>query len=99
MFHTSVLRELLSTLEIADNETITQDFTLEPSATELAEIIISGYSSGIVKGLNQQKSDLNVTNVISSDQVGKFPDANVGDVLKEFLGFPCREIKGKHEIL
>lgn len=73
-------------IKIEDNETITQDFTLEPSATELAEIIVSGYSSGIVKGMNQQKSDLNVTNVISSDQVGKFPDANVGDVLKRVSG-------------
>ena len=82
-------------IKIEDNETITQDFTLEPSATELAEIIISGYSSGIVKGLNQQKSDLNVTNVISSDQVGKFPDANVGDVLKRVSGVSMQGDQGE----
>ena len=70
-------------VELTDNSTTTKDFTLEPSATELAEIVVSGYSSGIVKGLNQQKADLNVTNIISADQVGKFPDDNVGDVLKQ----------------
>ena len=58
-----------ASVEIAENATTTLDFTLEPSATELAEIVVSGYSSGIVKALNQQNSDLNVTNVISSDQV------------------------------
>ena len=71
---------------LSENTTTTQDFTLAPSATELAEIVVSGYSSGIVKGLNQQKADLNVTNIISADQVGKFPDTNVGDVLKRVSG-------------
>ena len=82
-------------VEIAENATTTLDFTLEPSATELAEIVVSGYSSGIVKALNQQKSDLNVTNVISSDQVGKFPDANVGDVLKRVSGVSMQGDQGE----
>ena len=85
----------INSVEIAENATITLDFTLEPSATELAEIVVSGYSSGIVKALNQQKSDLNVTNVISSDQVGKFPDANVGDVLKRVSGVSMQGDQGE----
>ena len=84
-----------ASVEIAENATTTQDFTLEPSATELAEIVVSGYSSGIVKALNQQKSDLNVTNVISSDQVGKYPDDNVGDVLKRVAGVSMQGDQGE----
>ena len=46
-------------------ETQTLDFTLQ-TVNELAEVVVSGYQSGIVKGLNKQKSDLNVTNVVSA---------------------------------
>tara|TARA_B100001559_G_scaffold270243_1_gene238173 strand:+ start:1 stop:2715 length:2715 start_codon:yes stop_codon:yes gene_type:complete len=84
-----------TSVELTDNSTTTKDFTLEPSATELAEIVVSGYSSGIVKGLNQQKSDLNVTNIISADQVGKFPDDNVGDVLKRVAGVSMQGDQGE----
>jgi TonB-dependent receptor len=84
-----------ASVELTDNSTTTKDFTLEPSATELAEIIVSGYSSGIIKGLNQQKADLNVTNIISADQVGKFPDDNVGDVLKRVAGVSMQGDQGE----
>ena len=84
-----------TSVELTENSTTTKDFTLEPSATELAEIVVSGYSSGIVKGLNQQKADLNVTNIISADQVGKFPDDNVGDVLKRVAGVSMQGDQGE----
>ncbi len=83
------------TINLKSEDTFTQDFTLEPSATELAEIVVSGYSSGIVRALNQQKSDLNVTNIISADQVGKFPDTNVGDVLKRVSGVSMQGDQGE----
>ena len=53
---------------------------------ELGEVVVSGFQSGIIKGLNKQKSDVNVTNVVSADQIGKFPDDNVGDVIKRIAG-------------
>ena len=56
------------------------DFILETAVSELGEVVVSGFQSGIIKGLNKQKSDVNVTNVVSADQIGKFPDDNVGDV-------------------
>src|SRR5690606_37844237 len=37
---------------------------------------------GQAKALNQQRNNANITNIISSDQVGRFPDANIGDALK-----------------
>ena len=41
---------------------------------------------GQAKALNQQKTNSNISNVISSDQVGRFPDANIGDALKRVPG-------------
>ena len=77
------------------SETQTLDFTLQTAVNELAEVVVSGYQSGIVKGLNKQKSDLNVTNVVSADQMGKFPDDNVGDVLKRVSGVSMQGDQGE----
>jgi hypothetical protein len=38
-----------------------------------------GQLQGQSKALNTQMNKGNITNIISSDQVGRFPDANIGD--------------------
>ncbi len=37
---------------VETGKTSTLDFTLETAISELAEVVVSGYQSGIVKGLN-----------------------------------------------
>ena len=45
------------------------------------EIIITGNSlQGQARAINEQKNNVNVTNIISSDQAGKFPDSNMGEM-------------------
>lgn len=83
------------TLTIDDGETKIQNFTLSPMLDELNEVVISVFQDGIIKGLNKQKSDLNVTNVISADQIGKFPDDNLGDVLKRVAGVSMQGDQGE----
>ena len=73
----------------------TLDFTLETAVSELAQVVVSGFQSGIIKGLNKQKSDVNVTNVVSADQIGKFPDDNVGDVIKRIAGVSMQGDQGE----
>lgn len=58
-------------------------------------MIVSGFQSGIVKSLNKQRNDANITNVVSSDQVGKFPDANIGDALKRVSGIAMQYDQGE----
>ena len=36
--------------------------------------------------LNPVNSSTDITNVVSADQVGKFPDSNIGDALKRING-------------
>ena len=59
------------------------EFTLTPGLIQGDEVmVISERLAGEAKALNQQRANMNVTNVVSTDQIGKFPDANVGDALK-----------------
>lgn len=82
-------------VSLTAGQTTTQNFTLSPSTNELEEVVISVFQDGIIKGLNKQKSDLNVTNVVSADQIGKYPDDNVGDVLKRVAGISMQGDQGE----
>lgn len=53
---------------------------------ELQEVVVVGAFSGQRKAVNVQKNNLGITNVVSADQVGKFPDSNIGDALKRING-------------
>lgn len=68
---------------------------LKTKVNTLQEVVVSGFQSGVVKSLNKQRNDLNVTNVVSSDQVGKFPDANIGDALKRVSGIAMQYDQGE----
>ena len=70
-------------------------YVLQPEVNQLNEVVVSGFQGGVVKSLNKQRNDLNVTNVVSSDQVGKFPDANIGDALKRVSGIAMQYDQGE----
>lgn len=83
-------------IEVIEDETATINFELTNGLNELSEVVIVGdYLKGQAKALNQQKNNGNITNIISSDQVGRFPDANVGDALKRVPGVTMQNDQGE----
>lgn len=81
---------------VTENKTATINFELTNGLNELSEVVIVGdYLKGQAKALNQQKNNGNITNIISSDQVGRFPDANVGDALKRVPGITMQNDQGE----
>ncbi len=81
-------------ISIASGKTTIQDFTLK-AGIGLDEVEVSAALQGQSKALNQQKTSARITNVISSDQVGKFPDANIGDALKRIPGINVQYDQGE----
>lgn len=72
------------------------NFTLEPKSEFLNEVVVIGDRlRGQARALNQQKNNQNITNIISSDQVGRFPDANIGDALKRVPGVTMQNDQGE----
>jgi len=69
---------------------------LEPASKALDEIqVIGDIAKGQAKALNQQKNNSNISNIISSDQVGRFPDQNIGDALKRVPGITMQNDQGE----
>ncbi|PTN08675.1 TonB-dependent receptor [Mangrovibacterium marinum] len=75
-------------------KTSTMNFYLK-AGIDLNEVVVNGSLQGQSKALNQQKNNINITNVISADQVGRFPDANVGDALKRIPGISVQYDMGE----
>ena len=72
------------------------DFELIANSETLSEVVVIGDRlRGQSKALNTQKNNANITNVISSDQVGRFPDANIGDALKRVQGITMQNDQGE----
>lgn len=62
---------------------------------ELNEVTVNGAFYGQRKALQMQKERMGVTNVVSQDQVGKFPDSNIGDALKRINGVNVQYDQGE----
>ena len=72
-------------MTVGDGKTIEKDIVMN-GGIELQEVVVKGAFSGQRKAINMQKNGMGVTNVVSADQVGKFPDSNIGDALKRING-------------
>ncbi|MBP6237223.1 MAG: TonB-dependent receptor [Saprospiraceae bacterium] len=58
-------------------------------------LILGDRLRGQAKALNQQKNNANITNIVAADQIGKFPDANIGDAVKRIPGITMQNDQGE----
>ncbi|MGS2741251.1 TonB-dependent receptor [Sinomicrobium sp. M5D2P17] len=83
-------------VDVTAGNTVTLEISLTSQNTELNEVVLTGYGFGNqVKALNTQKNKQNITNIVSADQVGKFPDANIGDAMKRIPGITMQVDQGE----
>jgi TonB-dependent receptor len=81
---------------VSNGETTTLNVTLSSNNTELNEVEVTGYSLGSqARALNTQKNKQNITNIVSTDQIGKFPDANIGEAVKRIPGITMQVDQGE----
>lgn len=81
-------------ITIPAGRTLEKDVVLN-EGLELQEVVVGGAFQGQRRAINSQKNSLGVTNVVSADQVGKFPDSNIGDALKRISGINVQYDQGE----
>ncbi|MEQ9167230.1 MAG: carboxypeptidase-like regulatory domain-containing protein [Fulvivirga sp.] len=75
---------------------ISLDFNMQVSTMLGDEVVVIGDRlKGQAKALNQQKTNSNITNIVASDQMGRFPDANIGDAMKRIPGITMQYDQGE----
>lgn len=83
-----------TTVTITGGGTVERNIVLSEGAV-LREIEVKGAFHGHRKALSVQKNAMGVTNVVSADQVGRFPDSNIGDALKRINGINVQYDQGE----
>lgn len=81
-------------LTVTPDKMVVQDFVLS-DGVELQGVEVKGAFHGQSRAINQQKNNFNLTNVVSADQIGKFPDSNIGDALKRINGINVQYDQGE----
>ena len=83
-------------VSLTSSTTIAVNIILTSKNTELNEVQVTAYSiGGQARALNTQKNKTNITNIVSTDQIGKFPDANIGDAVKRIPGITMQVDQGE----
>ena len=81
-------------VEIQPGETKSLNISLGVSSEFLDDVIVKATLGGQLKALNQQKAADNLKNVISSDQMGNFPDQNTAESLQRVQGVTVLKDEG-----
>ncbi len=63
-----------------------ETFALESEALMLDTVVVTGTTGAQIAALNQQRESSVISNVISADQAGRFPDANAAEAMRRIPG-------------
>jgi len=81
-------------VEVFSDKVLEKDIMLKEGEA-LTEAVVVGAFSGQRRAINMQKNNMGITNIVSADQVGKFPDSNIGDALKRINGINVQYDQGE----
>lgn len=73
-------------VQVVDGARASVTLRITPATTTLGAVFVTENRTGQAAALEQQLNAPNVTNIIAADQIGRFPDANIGDALKRVPG-------------
>lgn len=69
---------------------------LKESTFTTGEVVVVGeLAKGQARAINTERSNSNITNMVSADHIGRFPDSNVGDALKRIPGITMQNDQGE----
>ena len=89
-------KDVVKALSLSENALVVVDVQLLQGTNELSEVIVTGnYLRNQAKALAQQRQNTGVTNVVNADQIGRTPDANIGDALKRISGITIQNDQGE----
>lgn len=82
-------------INVQDEQIVDVEFNLRGNLTQLQGVVITGVLQGQQRALNQQKTADNIKNVVSAEQIGRFPDPNVAEALQRVPGVNIERDQGE----
>lgn len=82
-------------VNLNNNELKVLNIAMSGRQRNLNNVVITGYTQGQAKALNQQKNADNIKNIIAADQIGRFPDPNAAEALQRVPGVNVERDQGE----
>lgn len=73
-----------ASVTVTDGARVSTTIELGPSSVD--EITVTGIRGAQAAALNEQRTSDNISNVISADQLGRFPDRNIAEAMRRIPG-------------
>ncbi len=83
-------------VNLTEGQTVQLKVDMAPASNELGVVTVVGtFKRGQAKAISVQRNNTNITNVVSADQVGRFPDANIGEAMRRIPGITMQNDQGE----
>ncbi len=82
-------------IEIEAGESTDREIALTFDSLMMDDITIEARAPGQTTAFNNMRNSPNIVNIVSSEQIDKFPDANVSDALRRVPGISTYEFRGE----
>lgn len=82
-------------VSLNSNELKVVNVAMSGRQRNLENVVITGYTQGQAKALNQQKNADNIKNIVAADQIGRFPDPNAAEALQRVPGVNIERDQGE----
>src|SRR3954462_2623046 len=70
-----------------------------PSATDQGAIVVTGFRASLQNAINKKKQSDQIVESVSSEDIGKLPDASIGEAIARLLGLTAQTLNGRAEYL
>ena len=82
-------------LEIVQNKTLEENFSLSVTTVEGSEVIVTAQALGQLEAINQQLSSNKISNVVSEAKIQELPDVNAAQTLSRLPGVSTLQSSGE----
>lgn len=90
------MQEYIGSVTVKGGENVSFEIQMEEAFYTTGEVVVVGeLAKGQARALNKERNNSNITNMLAADQIGRFPDSNVGDALKRMPGITMQNDQGE----
>ena len=88
---------LIGSSAFAQTASGTADAAAQASPSDTTEVVVTGFRKSYADAVKSKRNNIEITDGISSDGLGRFPDLNVGEALQRVPGVQInREAEGRN---
>ena len=82
-------------VKVGADAVATLNVSMEPTVIEAGTVVVKGMRQGEVRALARQKNADNIKNIVSSENIGRFPDPNAAEAVQRMPGISIQRDQGE----